>query len=236
MNVALNLAAAAGGAAARVAMDRLSGWAVRAPQPLNTMGEMRVALPRPGPSRGRGRGRRGRGRRGRGARQGGQPPAGVSTRGQGMSVATDTEILVSVAQGFKAYVFNPSPPELVRLKAMEQMYTRYRVRYVNVAYKSTSGTATAGSVAVGIAAGPQLPADMVKDATTIMKLRPSFVVPAWKNDSLTIGADIDLGRYMLCGDKTPDGVAFTLYVNSTAADLGMIQVSYRVEFTQPKPF
>lgn len=238
MNVALNLAAAAGGAAARVATDtvtrRISNWMRNEPQSPYNMGQMRQALPQVGPTRGRGRGRRGRGRRGRAGRQGGQPAQGTQTRGQGMSVARDTEVLVSVAEGLKTYVFNPSPEELVRLKAMEAMYTRYRVRYVNVSYKSGSGTATAGNVAVGIAAGPAIEA--VKTATDVLKLRPSFYVPAWKNESLSIGADIDLGRYMLCGNTSADGVAFTLYVYSTAANLGLIQVSYNVEFTQPKPF
>lgn len=234
MNAALNLAAAAGGTAANVALNRFGNWMSQSAQPLNNMGQMRQALPNvQTPQRGRGRGRRGRGRRGQG-RPGGQPRSGVQTRGGEVSVCQGTEVLGAVAQGFKTYIFNPSPDELTRLKAMEKMYTRFRVKYVNVAYKSGSGTATAGNVAVGVAVGPAQAE--IKDATTVMKLRPSFFVPAWKNASLTVGADIDLGRYMLCGDDKADGVAFTLYVYSTAANLGMLQVSYKVEFSHPRPF
>lgn len=87
---------------------------------------------------------------------------------------------------------------------------------------------------MGVCVGPALTS--IKTQEDVMKLRPSFYVPAWKNDSLALGSDIDLSRFMLCDDNTADGVAFTLYVIASSADLGLLQVSYEVEFSQPRPF
>lgn len=193
--------------------------------------------PRGRGGRGRGRGRRGRGRPQGGNRPGGQPSAGISNTRSGAKVTIrDTEMLKQVTKTPVIYVFNPGNTDMPRLYNMAQMYTRYRFKYLNVAYKSGSGTSVVGNVAVGIASGPALM--KTADATTdkILKLRPSFFVPAWKNDTLSIGSDIDLSRFMLCSDTTADGIAFCLYVASTADNLGFIQVSYEIEFSQPRPF
>lgn len=231
--MALNLAAAAGGAAARVATDRLAGWlAGPSPsrQPLQTMGQMAQALPSNTQRvRGRGRGRRSR----RGNRQGAQPRQGVNTRGGVSITIRDTELCGTVDGTFQTLSFNPGIDGTPRLKAFERMYKRYRFRYISIAYKSGSGTATPGNVWVGVLPGP---VDKAVTEANIGNLKPSFFVPAWKNDSMTLGRDIDTARWMLCGDNTIDGVAFTLYVHGSAANLGVLQVSYEVEFDMPRPF
>lgn len=247
MNVGLNLAAAAGGAAARVAVDRALNWlSSPGPAPANPnrrrrrqaqtmdLAPLQQALPSNAIARGAGRRARGRGRgRGRG-RQAGQPPAGLSMRSGMDLVVRDTEVLGNVKEGMAYYLFNPAPAELVRLKQQEVMYRRYRIKYMNIAYKSLSGIATAGSVCVGVLVGTK--DTNVKDAASVQKLKPMFSVPAWKNDTLSVGSQIDMSRYMSCGDETLDGVSFTLYVYATTKDLGLISVSYEVEFSYPRPF
>lgn len=238
----MNLAAAAGGTAANVALNRLQQWWSQPAQQVVPMSPYSMApLVQALPSntqrvRGRGRGRRGRARRRTqaGSRSGGQPSSGIHTQSGTVVVIRDTEVLGAVGNTLKTYEFNPSVTETPRLNAHEAMYRRFRIRYFNIAYKSGSGTATEGNVAVGVAVGPKM-AD-VKDQDTILKLRPSFYVPSWKNDSITVGGDIDLSRYMLCSDMSADGIAFTLYVMSSKASTGMIQVSYEVEFSHPRPF
>lgn len=240
MNMAMNVAAAAGGMAARVATDRAMNWIssqfrTPAQNPYDMRG-MQLALPSNAPvARGGARRRRGarRGRRGAG-RQGGQPRQGINTRGGATIVVRDTEVIGVVPTTLKGYNMNPGVTETPRLKQYESMYARYRIRYMNVAYKSTSGTATSGSVAVGIMSGPTDP--NVKNQDTILKLRPAFVTPAWKTDSLTVGREIDTSKWMMCGDGTSDGIALTIYAMATAAGLGMLQVSYEIEFDQPRPF
>lgn len=233
----MNLAAAAGGAATRAALDRLGQWwtqpvAPPTPQQPFNMGPMMVALPR-GRGRGRGRRGRGRGRRPQAGRTGGQPSAGISTRSGAVIVVKDTEILGTPDGTLQTFTMNPSGGSLARLSGHEKMYHRYRIRYMNVAFKSGSGTATAGNVAVGVCVGPKIAS--VSEQAHVMTLRPSFYVPAWKNASLSVGSDIDLGRYMVCGDSSADGVAFTIYVFGTKG-VGVVQVSYEVEFSHPNPF
>lgn len=226
----MNLAAAAGGTAARVAVDRMAGWLSQPrQQPQRMVAQQPQYNPQPQRFRGRG-GRRGRGR-GRGNSR--QPQQGLATRGGANITVRDTEVVGKTTGSIQVLEFNPGIPATPRLKSFEAMYRRYRIKYFSVAFKSGSGMATAGNVTLGIAVGPKM--SEVKDSDTILKLRPSFYVPAWKNDSVTVGSDIDLGRYMLCGDNTADGIAFTLYVQGTA-DAGMIQVSYEVEFSHPRPF
>lgn len=232
MNAAMNLAAAAGGTAARVAFDRLASWMTQPNQPtaqrgFYNMSPMRNALP---PSNPRGRG----GRRKRGGRtQGSQPRAGVSTSGSSSIVVRDTEVFTLVEAKLMVLAFNPSADVLPRLHAHEKMYTRYRIKYMNIAYKSGSGTSTVGNVSVAVQVGPK---NTQVTTANILSLKPSFFVPAWKNDALTLGKDIDSSRYMICGDTTSDGVSFCLYVSPSAANLGVIQVSYEVEFAFPRPF
>lgn len=232
----MNAAAAAGGAAARVAVDRMTNWLV-APQQQQVqrqwnMQPLRAALPAT-PRGTRGRRGRGRGRRGRpqAGRPGGQPSAGVNTQSGSNLVIRDTEMF-PIEKGFKTYSFNPSCDKLTRLALYEKMYQRYRIKYMNISYKSGAGTATAGNISVGICVGKKL--DKVT-ADNITALRPFFYVPAWKNDSLTLGKDVDTSRYMLCGDDTADGVSFTLYTNATDST-GLMQISYEVEFMYPHPF
>lgn len=240
----MNAAAAAGGAAARVAAQQFNNWLTGPPPaPAFNMGPMYNALPTPSNPKGRGRGgRRGRGR-GRGpqaaARPRRQPTSVTNTSSGSVIVVRDTEVIGSPpAMTDKALSwvleFNPSIDSIPRLAAHEKMYRRYRIKYINISFRSGSGTATAGNMAVGVMVGPKDTSIISTDH--VLKLRPSFYVPAWKNDSLTLGRDIDLSRFMLCGDTSADGIAFTLYVGASAANLGMIQVSYEVEFSHPRPF
>lgn len=105
---------------------------------------------------------------------------------------------------------------------------------MNISYKPGVGTATDNNIAIGIAVGPKITS--VTDQSTVTKLRPMAYGPGWKAFSLTVGRDIDLSRYMLSGDATADGVAFTLYAYASAASIGLIQVSYKVELSHPIPF
>lgn len=241
MNPFLQAAAAVGGTAARYAINRAVNYMTTPTQNPYMFQNMSRALPRASnaPARGRGGRNRGRGRGQRpqaGSRPGGQPSQGVQTRSGSCIVVQDTEILATVKKGVTTKVFNPAPEELPRLAGHAMMYRRYRIMYMNISYKSGSGTSTAGNVAVGVSVGPAIDATKVTDSTAVLKLRPSFYVPAWKNASLTLGKDIDTARFMIVGDKGIDGVSFTLYTAAAADDLGMIQVSYKVEFSHPVPF
>lgn len=89
-------------------------------------------------------------------------------------------------------------------------------------------------MSLGISPGPKLAA--VKTSDDILKLKPSFYVPAWRNESLSLGRLIDSQRFMHVGKDDEDGISFTLYVASSANDLGKIQVSYSVQFAYPVPF
>lgn len=120
-----------------------------------------------------------------------------------------------------------------RLAAHAKMYRRYRIRYMNITYTSASGTATTGKIALGTCVGPLL--KDVDSVDKILKLRPNLALPAWKSGSISIGSDVDTSRYMLAGDTTADGIAFTLYVQGDKG-IGLIKVSYSVEFSQPRPF
>lgn len=216
-------------------MQWLNTPAVPVAQGVFDMNRMAMALPSNPRGRGRGGGRRrGRGRRPQAAqRPGGQPSSGIPTRSGAVVIVRDTEIINSITGSLQTYSFNPGNNSLPRLAAHAKMYHRYRIKYMNIAFKSGSGTATDGNVAVGVCVGTVL--TQVKQQADVMKLKPSFYVPAWKNDSLTVGRDIDINRFMICGDNSLDGVAFTLYVLGTA-NVGMLQVSYEVEFSHPNPF
>lgn len=235
----MNLAAAAGGTAANVAINQLANWWNRPAQTYSSgpynMGQMAQALP---PSNaqargGRGRGRGGRGQRGRRRGRGsGGVNQGVSTRGGAKILVRDTEVISAIPDGLSTYVFNPAP-ELPRLKRYEEMYGRYRIKYMNIAFKAGVGTATTGNVGMGILVGPK---NVTVTKDKISALRPYVFTPGWKSATMSIGADIDTARWMICGDDTIDGVAFTLYVAAAGASLGVLQISYEVEFDQPKPF
>lgn len=139
--------------------------------------------------------------------------------------------MFTVEAGLKSYQFNPANEKLIRLKAEMGKYTRYKINYMNIAYISASSTATSGSIKFGVAPGTKL---NMTDAQ-LMQLRPAEMLPVWKNGSITLNSTIDTSRFMYCGDETRDGVSFTLYVSTPAADVGAIKVSYRVEFAYPHP-
>lgn len=237
MNPFYNLAAAAGGAAANYAINRAANYlAPQQPAPVATynMQPLAQALP---PLRGRGGGRRGRGRgrggRGRGGRGRARVPRGISTQSGATITVQDTEILGATTGALQKFSFNPAVEEMVRLKAHEKMYQRYRISYFNITYVSGSAMNVAGNVAMGIIPGPAMASVVTKD--DIMKAQPHVYGPVWKTTTISLGRLIDSQRFMYCGDNSADGVSFTLYVFGTK-DAGMIKASYRVEFAYPHPF
>lgn len=183
-------------------------------------------------SRGRGRGR-GRGRnRPQAGMTGGQPSSGI-TQSSSNLVIRDTEILGTTTGSLQTFSFNPGVEGTPRLKSFERMYGRYRFNYVNIAYKSGSATNVAGNIAVGVL--PGMINTTIKTQDDILRLKPSFYVPIWKNEQLSLNKFIDSQRFMLSGSNDNDGISFTLYVLGTQSG-GMIQVSYQVEFAYPRPF
>lgn len=194
----------------------------------------------PSQPRGRGRGRGNRGRRGRGRRGGGRSVPGLnagmrmgSTSGSVLKIV-DSEVLGNVPNTLTAYEFNPGVDGTPRLKQFELVFERYRVLYFNIAYISGSAMNVAGQVEFGVLPGPK--EDVVKTADDILRLRPSFFVPAWKSETITLSGLIDSSRFMHCGATGDTGVAFTLYAIASAQNLGKIKVSYAVEFAYPRPF
>lgn len=192
------------------------------------------------PPRGRGRrGGRGRGRgRGRGnARQAAQPGGiGVSLgASSGASVVLrDTEIVGTLNKTMFIAEMNPGVDAMVRLKQHEAMYSRYKIRFMNISYKPLVGTANDSSVRLGIAVGPKL--SNVTTADDIAKLRPNVIIPGWKAENISVGSMIDSSRFMFCGDTTRDGVSFTIYAIGSKDAIGLIQCSYEVVFSFPRPF
>ena len=229
----IHAAAAAGGAMARAGFNRVFG-----PQPRQRV--VRYMPPPPpapvinvqtAPRRGRGRGR-GRGRpRNQSTRNTNIPRPGPSGS---KVIITDTEVLGTPLAKLAAFEFNPAPAGLTRLANLAKMYERYRFHYINISYKATSPTTQQGQLAMGVMPGQK--SDKVKSNDEIVKLRPMVICPPWKSDSMSLGRNIDSQRYMHVGRAGDDGVSFTLYVNASAANMGVIQISYRIEFEYPSPF
>nr|QQP18789.1 hypothetical protein 2 [Soybean thrips tombus-like virus 4] len=190
-------------------------------------------------SAGRSRPRRGRGRgRGQGRARVPRPTAPIGTQGSGVVTVVDTEMFAPI--GFVTGVinvmqFNPGHSKLPRLNRQAGMYERYRVVYVTVKFVPAVATTTTGSLYFSICPGPSQTA--VKTADDILKLRPSRCVAVWQSATINMGQAIDTQRYMVCGDTSVDGTAFTLYYQygNTAAG-GHFQVSYKIEFAYPKVF
>lgn len=167
------------------------------------------------------------------------------TAGASHLLVQDTEILGSPAAGqFYTVPFCPgaisdagSTPTLSasRLNAEAAKYNKFRLRYVNIAFKSTAATVQTGTIAVGIMAGKE--DKSIKDETTILKTRPFFVGPAWKSQSLSVGANVQSQLMFKTSTKgDDDAVPFTIYINNGAdKTVGYIEVSYLVELHFPKP-
>lgn len=146
----------------------------------------------------------------------------------------DTEYLAATTGTIERYTFNPAPDALARLQQFAKMYHRFKINRIVVHYEPGVGTATTGNVAFGICIGPAIAT--IDKSDEIMKLCPSSYVPAWKASSISVGRDIDIGRYMICGGNGDTSIACTLYVLATAKDLGIIRVSYDVAFSYPVNF
>lgn len=123
-----------------------------------------------------------------------------------------------------------------RLNYEAAKYNRFRLRYVNVAFKSTSSTMSAGSFALGILSGPT--EKSVTSQSDILKLRPFSTGAIWKSTSISVGPNVQSQPYYKtnsAGDD--DGAPFTLYFYASgdnADKAGVIEVSYLVEFSFPK--
>lgn len=237
-NLLLNLAAAAGGAAARQGLNALgqaaSNWwsggrgRRRRRQPPVNMQPLLQALPPAGapPNRGRGRSRR--------RRRGPQSPAmTMGATGSGRIVVSDSEC-ISVTSTLNVVQLNPADDDLPRLKQWGKVYERYRLTSLRLEYVPLSGTATTGAIFITILPGPKR--TDVKDEGTIAKCQPLLVRPAWKAGTLRAGANLEAQRFMHCGDTSADGVVATIYIKSTASAIGLVRVHYTVEFAFPHPF
>lgn len=157
----------------------------------------------------------------------------------------DTEILGSPASNVMyAVPFCPgaisdagTTPTLQasRLNAEALKYNKFRIKYVNIAYKAVCTTYQAGSFALGIMAGPE--DATIKDESTILKTRPFFVGAVWKSQSLSVGANISSQLMYKTNKKgDEDAVPFTIYIhNSADRATGYIEISYLVELMFPKP-
>lgn len=135
-----------------------------------------------------------------------------------------------------AWKFNPGVPGLARLNAIAAMYSRFRIRYMNIAWKPACSAASDGSIVLGIFMG-KTDATKFTEAGKVLALKPSFQTPVWKPATLSTGGGIDSQRYMMSGVDDNDGVSFTLIAFGTAkvATQGVIQVSYEVELAYPHP-
>lgn len=190
-------------------------------------------------------------RRRRGGRGRGRPmqraQAVQRPRGGGSHVIfQDTEVLGTPTKtGLYTLEFNPgsckntpsgaNTLEATRLNYEAAKYNRFRIRYVNIAYKGTTSTYTTGQATLGIMAGPS--DSSVKTASDIQKLRPLWVGPVWKNGSISVGQDIQSQlSYLTSKAGDFDGVPFTIYFQqSNDSACGVLEISYLVEFSFPKP-
>lgn len=223
----LNLAAAAGGAAANVAINKVADMMRPTPPPRNArrQPQMTVAVPRNQPRR--------RKQRASNSNNNGLSMARQITPGSSIRVV-DTEYLTVPSTTLNQMQFNPAPPDLARLEQFSKMYHRFKINRITVHYEPGVGTATTGNISMGICVGP--PLGNITTSAHIMKLTPSCFVPAWKSGSITVGRDIDIGRYMICGGTGDTSVACTLYTLASAANLGLFRVTYDVSFSYPVNF
>lgn len=194
-----------------------------------------------GGPRGRGRGGR-RGRRGRGRGSGlGSAMAGLSLSGGSIATFTDAECVGSgKGEELRLVPFNPGTCELPRLQYEAKKWTRFKINYINISYITTSSMTDSGSYYVGIVNGLGKKADFETDPyDKIMALRPSFAIPTWKNDSISLGANIMPVRTMpvetVATSLSIDTVPFTcVQVASKGADnKGIIKWSYSITFSHP---
>nr|QZZ63383.1 hypothetical protein [Leuven Tombus-like virus 3] len=146
----------------------------------------------------------------------------------------DTEFLGMVKKDLTTFVFNPAPDSLPRLASFEKMYTRYRVINLTVSYLPSTSTYSTDNVTLGVNPGPKLPE--VKDAETIMRLKPSFMRPVYQSASIRLTSSTMPQPWLYCSDDTRDGVFIVLYVYATAGSLGHFNVTYDIEFSNPRPF
>lgn len=193
----------------------------------------------------RGRGRRGgrRGRRGNASvAQLSRGLSGVSLSGGSTATFVDAECVgVGDNSSLTVTAFNPGCCQLPRLQYEAAKWTRFRINYINIAFITTSSITDAGSVYVGIVNGVAKEADF--PAATrydkVMALRPSFAVPTWKNDSLSLGNNIMPMRTMpvelTAASLSLDTVPFSCIkaVSDKGGNKGIMKWSYSITFSHP---
>lgn len=195
-----------------------------------------------GRARGRGRGGRG-GRRGRGRRTGlASAMAGMSLNGGSTATFTDAEF-VGMGTGGVATVtaFNPGTCQLPRLQYEAAKWTRFKINYINIAYITTSSMTDSGSFYLGIVNGVAKADDYKGDDkyNKVLAMRPSFAIPTWKNDSISLGSNIMPVRTMpvetTATNLSLDNVPFScVQIGSKEANnKGSIKWSYSITFSHP---
>lgn len=228
--------------AGRAAQRAFNYWMQQAPAnppmpPINTFpgyrGPGQQQAPRAPPRKRRGGGSRSRGR-GRGQRQqpqAMQPARGVTTHGS-VVLYQDLEIkAVKASTSVQALTFRPSGSGLSRLDNIGKLYKRWKLKFVNIAYKSVYSTTTDGVVTYGIMAGGKDGDINTEDKIT--KLRPMERHAVWKSTTISVGPDIQSSPYLYTDKDDVDGVAFTVYLYSTKDST--LQFSYMVELSFPHP-
>lgn len=131
----------------------------------------------------------------------------------------------TLQKGFAAFEFSPSGSEkLSRLGVMSKLYARYEYVSVTVKIIGTSSSYNAGTVTAGVSEGGKIGG--VKE-TNILSLRPSFMIPTTKTQSLRV-------PIRLRQEYDYDKPAWTLYVNSTDPSF-YVSVAYDIKLYSPHP-
>lgn len=180
----------------------------------------------PQPQRARGKGRRGRGKA--------TPnPRNMAVSGGSFNIFQDAEIISISDTSNHTIYFTPGKTGLTRLDYEAGKFGRYRILYVNIAYITTSSMTDTGKLSFGIA--NQLYDTSKYDHGDIVKLRPSHSIATWKNTSINLGPNIMPVQTLNVADESDAGTAFTFVYKSSKANCGNFKISYKIEFSFPRP-
>lgn len=167
--------------------------------------------------------------------------AGLTMSGGSTATFIDAECVGSGTGGEVRIVpFNPGTCQLPRLQYEAAKWSRFKINYINVSYITTSSITDSGSFYLGIVNGVATKEQFAADPyTKIMAMRPSFAVPTWKNDSVSLGANIMPVRTMpvemTATELSIDTVPFSCVSSSTkgADNKGIVKWSYSITFSHP---
>lgn len=150
-------------------------------------------------------------------------PRGVAL---GVVRVHDIERVVTI-KGMQSYSFNPAAEKLTpRLWAMARLHRVYTIHSIVILYEPSAPLTSNNTVAMGVLGGPNL--DSVKDAASIIGLRPSRLVQAGMPIRFALQGDV-LGKSKSIVDEE---VAFTLYTLAIA-ETGIISIQYDVTLSSP---